>query len=301
MVSLNPKHGDSQMMKLAVAALLVSAAGAMAQTCEKTCSEETTVTTVAQTQTACCESGKAEAVIQTVAATEPPACQSSCTETGAVVQTASLEGAGECCGDGECCGVSCDEQKTQGAVVSASMPVLMYVVGDKTTACSVEAGQLASTCDGKTKYKVGDSTFEDYMEAGRAYSNELQGYLEGLTRVSFVVDGECCECPYTAAAASAEGKKVQYKVGGVTFDCAEKAVFASAKAYAAARQVKMSYLVNGEATECSESFKAAQACSETKAAYRVAGKSYECDVQASCELMKAKILAASEAIEKSQG
>jgi hypothetical protein len=237
-------------------------------------------------------------VVQTVAAKEPPCCAEGSAE--AVVQTAALETTDECCGEGECCGEACDET-TKGEAVNAAMPAFLYVVGDKTTACSVEAGKIASTCESKTKYKVGDSTFEDYMEAGRAYSTELNGYLDGLTRVSFVVDGECCECPYSAAAASAEGKNVQYKVGGVVFDCAENAIFASAKAYAASRQVKMSYTINGEKTECAESFKAAQACSETKAAYSVAGKTYECDVQASCELVKARIAAAAEAIAKSQG
>jgi len=262
------------MIKLApVAAVLVAAAGAWAQECPLTCSEEKSAT-------------------QTVAQSEK-SCDAPCTE-GAAVQTVAMSGE-DCGGCDEPCMESCEEgASVQTVAFPADMPKMSYCVGEKETSCSMEASELASQCEmTQVGYKVAGKTYECQVEAGKAYAKELHSYLDRITRVSFVVDGECVGCPVQAdELASSKGTKVQYKVGNQVFECADKAIRASAMAYGMAQQVKLGHAVNGEATACSDSFAKAKACSETKATYLVGSKQTECEVEASCLLEMAKIEAA---------
>lgn len=278
-------------MKLAIAAVLVAAAGAWAQS-------------------ECCSSQKAEAVVQTVAAetttceqacestqqvAQTASCTSTCETTGAAVQTVALEG-DDCCGDcSEVCQEACEDKgAVQTVAFPADMPMMTYVVGEKETRCSMEAGELASSCETlNVAYKVAGKSFDCQQSAGKAYAAALHNYVDNMTRVSFVVDGDCTSCPFEAGAKSEKtGKAMQYKVGNTTFDCADKAIRAAALAHYQVQQVKLAHAVNGEVTQCSDSFAAAKACSETKATFVVGAKQTECEIEASCLLEMARVEAA---------
>lgn len=226
-------------------------------------------------------------------------CQSHCTQAkdGATAQAVALQTAAQpqsCEGKTACEG--------QGAVAAqtvafpADMPAMRYVIGAKETCCPDEAAQLVDSEHAPMAYKVAQVTYTDEAEAGKAYAAELENYLDHMTRVSFVVGDECTDCPIAAEGlCKKSGQTVKYKVGATVFDCPEKAIRAAALAYGKAQQVKMAYAIDGQKTECSESFAKAKQCTTTKAAYLVAGKQTECEVEAACLLATARIQAAIEA------
>jgi hypothetical protein len=228
------------------------------------------------------------------------ACPSTCTKSkdGAAVELVSHQQPAqpeECAAKTEC-------QGAEGATIRAvsfpaDMPAMHYVVGDKETCCPEEASQLVSN-GGSMQYKIANVVYADHAEAGKAFAAELEHYLDRMTRVSFVVGEECCGCPFQAdELAKSTGTAVRYKVGNTVFDCADKAIRAAAMAYGSAQQVKMHYAIDGQETECSESFAKARECTTTKAAYLVAGKETQCDIEAACLLATARIEAAPAAAE----
>ncbi|HZW09732.1 MAG TPA: hypothetical protein VFF69_07495 [Phycisphaerales bacterium] len=267
------------MKKLApIAALLVAAAGALAQSdCQSHCSKAKDGATVEQVahQTAAknCE-GK-----------------TGCEAATAAASLVAHQPAADCEGKTGCEG----EQAAGLQMVSfpSDMPAMHFVVGDKETCCPEEASQLVSAGGSQMQYKVANVTYTDQAEAGKAYAAELEHYLDRMTRVSFVVGEDCCCCPFEAEKLSeSSGQPVKYKVGNTVFECPEKAIRAAALAYGQAQQVKMSYAIDGQPTECQETFAKAKSCTTTKAAYLVAGKETQCEVEAACLLVTARIEAA---------
>jgi len=273
----------SLMKKFAsLAALLVAAAGAVAQSeCPSQCTKSKDGATVQQVVHQ--EAGKEGCEGKT-------GCEGAATATAQLV---SHQPAAEC-------EAACDSEKSGLQTVSfpADMPAMHYVVGEKETCCPEEAAQLVST-GGQMQYKIADVTYTDQAEAGKAYAAELERYLDRTTRVSFVVGDECCCCPIQAEElAKASGQTVRYKVGSTVFDCADKAIRASALAYGRAQQVSMHYAVDGKETECAETFAQAKTCTTTKASYLVAGQETQCEVEAACLLVTARIQAALAAAEQ---
>jgi hypothetical protein len=264
-----------------LAALLVAAAGAVAQSeCPSQCTKSKDGVTVQQ-------------VVHQEAAKEGCEGKTGCegAET-ATMQLVSHQPAAQCEGK--------ESEKSGLQMVSfpADMPAMHYVVGDKETCCPEEAAQLVSA-GGQMQYKIANVTYTDQAEAGKAYAAELEHYLDRMTRISFVVGEECCCCPLQAEElAKTSGQTVRYKVGNTVFDCADKAIRASALAYGRAQQVNMHYAVDGQETECAETFAQAKACTTTKASYLVAGKETQCEVEAACMLVTAKIEAALMAAEQ---
>jgi hypothetical protein len=271
------------MKKLApFAVLLVAAAGALAQSdCESHCKAK--------------DGAAVEQVAHQTAAKDCEG-KTGC-EGAAAASLVAHQPAAECEGK-----TGCDGEKAAGLqMVSfpADMPAMHFLVGDKETCCPDEAAKLVSAKGAKMQYKVADVTYADQAEAGKAYAAELEHYLDRMTRVSFVVGDECCACPLEAEKVSqTTGQALKYKVGNTVFDCPEKAIRAAAMAYGRAQQVKMSYAVDGKATECSDTFAKAKSCSTTKASYLVAGKETQCDVEAACLLVTARIEAALAAAEQ---
>ncbi len=279
-----------------------------------------------QTKSACCSKEKAEAVVQTVAA-KADGC---CAEKGAAQTVAQVtsETDKQCCADkaakaaaaqlvslsgpaGECAkacsetsatqvaqpGQCSTQGKAQQVALAADVPAMQCKVGEKVTSCTVKAGELAAASGEAVQYVVAGVSYESAAEASQAHAAQLASYLDTATRVQLVVEGECVACPVAAGKACDDGKAMTYRVAGRNFESAEMAVRAAAAAYAASRQVNLSYVVDGEPTSCSVGAKTKSMATAQPVVYRVGEKETRCDVQASVMLATARIEAALGAVE----
>jgi len=289
------KGHEMRKMFLPVGAVLMLAGGAFAQ-CDKSesaCTKggEAKVTTAALQEKAetCSKDGA-----RTVATTEAweKACAAACTKgvEGAAVQTVAY-------GPGEQGETSSIEKQCTKSVALASVPKMSMVVGDKTTTCSVEAKELCEKSGESVAYLVAGRKFECREKATKAYTTALTSHLEGMTRISYVVDGACVACPMEAKTRADAGEKVAYKVGNYTFECPEKAIAASVMAYNASQKVRMAMQVGETKTHCPVQARELANKTDAPIMYTVNGKTTKCEVTASSELAMARIEAAINAIE----
>lgn len=278
------------MTKLAtMAAVLVACSGAIAQTYPGTDDAKTA------------KQGGCETACETACETS---CETSC-EGEATVTTVALSAEAGCSQPATACegtGVASHQASVVAAAFRSGMPHVAYCVGGKKTSCEIEAGELAKASGAPVTWEVAGVGYETQDDAGRAYATALNGYLDTMTRVSFVVGDECVECPMQAGQmCETTGEPMRYRVGPAVFDSAEAAVKAAAIAYGASRQVKLGHKVNGESTSCAESIAGARACEQTALTYTVGSKETGCEIEASCLLATARIQAAEDAIMRVAG
>jgi len=311
-------------LSIAAGLLVAGAAHAQCSKDESACTKEAEakVTTVAQTSEECAKASesactKGEAKITTVAqSTEEcaKASKSACTKgEGAKTQTVAYEAGQECqkassCEkgaegatqsvayqDGEAREKSCS-QKT---LMAANLPAMTCRVGNQVTHCPVEARELSSKSGETIAYEVAGQRYNEFEDAGKAYTTALTSHLDKMTRISFVVDGQCVACPMEAETkAAAMNTQVAYKVGPFTYECPKKAIRAAAIAYAAAQYPKMSMQVGEKATQCSVQAKQMAENSGACVKYKVGEQVVECKVQAGAMLAMARIQAALSALEQ---
>lgn len=217
----------------------------------------------------------------------------------------------EGCGDKKASGCSGDKTKTLTlvagdqpclkSVMSKELPGMRYVVGESKTSCSKTAKKMANEHGMTVSYEVAGSEYHCPSKAKQAHTEQLAKYLDGMTRVSFVVAGEKTGCPQHAAKMCSEsGKKLQYRVGPAVFDSAEEAVKAAAMAYGAMHHVAMGYSVDGKATGCAKSADAMAEKKSCSVQYVVGEQKTGCSVTAKNMLTMAKIEAALAAIDASR-
>lgn len=180
------------------------------------------------------------------------------------------------------------------------VPAMKYKVGDKTVCCPGEATELVkATKDAKMMYVVGEKSYECEMEAKKAYATELNSYLDNMMSVKYAVGDECTHCPMTAKDMAKKcGKDVKYRVSAFDFNNQESADEAVKHAKTAVEKVHLVNRVGDKETTCCQTA-AKMAKEEGKPVEYCVGKTKtECEVTAGVNLALAKIEAAVAALAK---
>lgn len=268
--------------------------------------------------------GGEKAVVQNVAmTTESKDCATPCKGESVAVQNVALKAESKDCStpckgeqvavqnvamttEAKDCSAPCSEAKVAACTDSKSgmaTPAMAFQVGDTTVHCPVSAKAMASEQKSEMKFVVDGVTYQTEAEAKVAHMISMERFTESLTRVALVVNGETVECAEKAAACktACASTTVQYQVGAVKFDNAEAAVRAAAAAHAAMQSVKMSYAVNGEATNCSVDAKAKSTSCGSPVEFVVNGTKTDCDKTAKYLLTRERMAAAVAAFEKTIG
>lgn len=178
-------------------------------------------------------------------------------------------------------------------LVKAGMPVMEIKVGKKTTTCVETAFKLAKKLDTKPVYTVDETTYESWDKAGKAYAEQLDGFLKEIVTVQYSVGKKYTDCPETAQKMSEKsGNPIAYQVTGRTTDCEKTAGKYAKTAMHAAKGVNLMYLVGEEKFDCPKTAGKYAKKTEQKIVYIVAGEKTKCDVQAEVNLAMARIQAA---------
>jgi len=267
----------------------------------------------------CCASSDAA---KSVAAVKGDDTAGGCCSSGAAKTVAAVTGDGEksgaCCmdaaanaavkGDGECTG-TCSSGEAVAAVAEepqmpAGLPMMTVVVGDKMTHCLLEAGELISANpDAAPAFIVRGVQYDCPVEAGTAYSRLLDAYLIDITTPKLMVNGECQECPISAAKISEEtGKPVTYIVATKEFHCPVQARTIAAKAIEASNAVAMKITVGDtDCQGCTQTAEAVAAKTGEAPVYTIGEMECHCPIQAKVMLGFAKIEAALNAATQTEG
>jgi hypothetical protein len=148
--------------------------------------------------------------------------------------------------------------KTQAAAQLASMPKMMYRVGDVRTCCKESATAKAEETGKPMYYVVEGEIYSDYGEAAESLTKALHAKAAEMRQVSYVAGDKAVHCPMTAAKlAKSSGTEVKYRVAGVDFDTMEAAQAAAKRAEEAVSKLHMSYKADGAKVPCHKSAKAA--------------------------------------------
>lgn len=178
------------------------------------------------------------------------------------------------------------------AKAGLKVPAMSYRVGEKTTACPMEARTLAGD-RGQIHFVVAEKDYTDEAEARKAYAKQLDGFLNEVTSVRFAVGKERTACPVTAETlAKKEGKKVMYRVAAFDFETKEAAEKAVKAAREAAGTVKLVMRVGETNYECPVSADDAAKTAGKPVEYCVGEAATPCKVTAEANLALAKIEAA---------
>lgn len=226
-------------------------------------------------------------------------CALACDGEKAVVQNVALKteakDCSEPCSDAKM--AACDDKS------GFAVPSMTFRVGDKVIACPVSAKAVAAEQKADMGFVVEGVAYQTESEAKVAHMVAMQQFTDSLTRVTLVVNGEAVECAEKVAACktACESTTVQYQVGPVKFDNAEDAVRAAAAAHAAMQSVKMSYAVNGEATNCSVDAKAKSTSCGAPVEFVVNGSKTACTKTADYLLTQERMAAAVAAMQKAIG
>ena len=267
----------------------------------------------------CCASEKAAAVAATAAA--DGACASACSTQKAAVASTAPADSPSCCmsadktavaatapGDGECTSV-CSSGDTAVAAanaepeIPAGFPMMTIVVGDEFTHCPLEAAELCKKSDAKPVFMVRGVQYDCPQHAAETYSRLLDAYLIDITTPELSVNGECQECPMTAAKVSKEcGKPVSYIVATREFHCPVQAKEVAAKAIEAANAVAMKITVGEKDCQgCTKTAEAVAAKTGESPVYSIGEINCECPIQAKVMLHMSKVMAAIESAKTVEG
>lgn len=196
----------------------------------------------------------------------------------------------------------CQEKKTcpaSGANCgTASLPKMTFKVGDKTTACCMEAAKLAEGNESSIQYVVAEKTYASKKEALRAYAELLGEHLGTVTTVSYAVGESKVACAKAADELAAKEKgKVRYALASYTFDSKADAEKAAEAAKKAADGVTMKMVV-GEKEFCCKKMAADEAakCETKKVEFVVGETRTEDEAAAQVALAHARVLAALDAV-----
>lgn len=260
--------------------------------CDKPCTGEAAVTQVADTASKSCGATDKAAAITQVANAEGETCSKPCDSGAATTKVAYAEG--------ETCSKPCDgSAKASTTSLVSYMPKMSYRVSGEDTCCPKTAETMAKEHNGSVNYVVNNVAYDTKPEAIEAHAAQLKAYMMDLVRIQYAVDGECVPCPTAAKekAASCESKKMQYRVGPASFDCAEKAIAASVMAYNAAKKVSMQYAVGEDTTTCSVGAKTMAKKANCSVEYVVNGKRTNCSKEAGYLQTVASVESALKALE----
>jgi hypothetical protein len=148
--------------------------------------------------------------------------------------------------------------KSQAAAQLASMPKMIYRVGDMKTCCKESATAEAKESGKPMYFVVEGEIYSDYGEAVESLTKALHAKAAEMRQVSYVAGDQVVHCPMTAAKlAKDSGTKVKYRVAGVDFETMEAAKAAAERAEEAVSKLHMTYKADGEKVPCHKSAKAA--------------------------------------------
>jgi hypothetical protein len=154
------------------------------------------------------------------------------------------QGTEDKCGDVNCAGdLVCFK--------GTDLPRIAYQIKDQRLSCPRAAAKAAKAEKADIKYVVADKVYSDKTEALAAHAEVLDGFLNDMLTVKYVVGDTCVGCPNAAKAmAEKEGKKVGYRVA--SFDFADRAAAETAVKMAreASAKVEMKMLVGDETFDC---------------------------------------------------
>ncbi|MCC7292528.1 MAG: hypothetical protein IT449_10760 [Phycisphaerales bacterium] len=133
----------------------------------------------------------------------------------------------------------------------ASMPKMMYRVGEKELCCPNGAGEEAKTSGKPIQYVVAGEVFAAEGDAKVKLVSAVETYNTDLLTMQFSAGSECFKCPVTAEeAAKKAGAAMKYRTAGMDFDSKEKAVQALEAAKKAAGEVKLAAFVGDKEFGC---------------------------------------------------
>lgn len=174
----------------------------------------------------------------------------------------------------------------------ASMPKMMYRVGDQELCCPMGA-ETASKESGKpVRFVVAGEVFDTKELATVKLVSVTETYANDLLSMQFSAGGECFRCPVSAEEAAKKAQTaVKYRAAGVDFDCKEKAAAALAAAQKAVAGVKLvAYVGDKEYACCVEAGKAAKE-SGKELVYVVGEQKTPCETTAKLNFAQAKVQA----------
>jgi hypothetical protein len=266
---------------LAVALVSSLAGSALAQCCDtKDASKDGAKTACTDDKSACGMTAK------TVA--DKGSAKATCDDSKATCDGAKAVASASCGDKSDCESVL--------AKAGLKVPAMSYRVGEKTTACPMEAKTLAGE-KGKFQFVVADKDYAEESEARKAYAKQLDGFLNEVMTVRYAVGEECTACPITAESlAKKEGAKVMYRVAAFDFETKEAAEKAVKAAREAAGNVKLAMLVGDKSYECPVSADDAAKVAGTTVQYSVGESATPCKVTAEVNLARARIDAAVSAL-----
>jgi hypothetical protein len=172
-----------------------------------------------------------------------------------------------------------------------------YRVGDIETPCAKTAAAVAERDGLKVAYVAAGESFATEHEAKAALAKKIETAVAEMLQVRYAVDGECVNCPMTAAAlAKKTGKPLKYLAVGHEFDSIgdaqtaitqAKAVLAShgsSDCCASGKSATLAKAAEGGNSSCCSSAKTAVASSScssgAKATVASAGSSCTKDAKA---------------------
>lgn len=133
----------------------------------------------------------------------------------------------------------------------ASMPKLMYRVGEKELCCPTGAGEEAKTSGKPIQYVVAGEVVASEGEAKVKLTSAVETFNTDLLTMQFSAGSECFKCPVTAEeAAKKAGAVMKYRTAGMDFDSKEKAMQALEAAKKAAGEVKLAAFVGDKEFSC---------------------------------------------------
>lgn len=168
--------------------------------------------------------------------------------------------------------------------VMASLPGMVYRVGDFETPCSMSAAAKAEETKLPMRFVVGEKTYSDRGEATVALASLLDARAAEMAEIQFVAGKQCFKCPVSAKAAAKKAKAdMKFRLAGFDFDSREKAMAVAAKVASALDGVKMTYKADGKPVSCPKS------CKGKKVTYVVGDQETSCDKSAKLILAQRKI------------
>ncbi len=183
----------------------------------------------------------------------------------------------------------CPFHKKAEAILT-SMPAMKYRVGKEVIGCSKSAAAMAEQSGKTLKYVVGDDSYSDKAEAVIKLTSVLEGELDALQGMQFVVGEDCGRCPMTAKSqAKKSGKKMTYRVGGFDFDKKSDAEKVVKLVSDAVSKISMAYKVDGKTYHCDKS--AGAKCKKTgkKMTYVIGEDETGCKQSAALMLAETKV------------
>jgi len=250
-----------------------------------------TLAFVSSASAQCCKGKSADdaATAKPAAAKDGATCSKKCEATCA----------GKC---DAACAAACKGGCTGQAVMATGMPLMKYKLGDQTLVCPQKAAEQAKAADVTLRYVVGETEYADKLEALKAYETVLTTYLDRMTTVQYAVGDKCVGCPTAAQSLAREcGDQVKFRVASFTFTDRNEADKAVEAARAAVEKVTVKQVADTKEAGCAGSAK--RTCSGKsaddsgkKCEYQVRDMKTHCQTTASVGLVKARIVAAHQAV-----